>query len=87
MICFYMFLPAFLMHVNGTPGTVVNMSSYFLATNRAIHRLPPVFPIIVLSSATMVLTKTPFADYQSWFSANSEGYYSQDNEYDYQDYR
>jgi len=42
----YMPLPAFLVHINGTSGTVINMGSGFLATDRAFHdSLPPLsFP-------------------------------------------
>jgi hypothetical protein len=38
----YMPLPAFLVHINGTFGAVINMSSGFLATDRTFHdSLPP----------------------------------------------
>ena len=42
----YVLLPAFLVHINGTFGTVINMGSGFLATDRAFHEsLPPLpFP-------------------------------------------
>lgn len=32
-----MLLPAFLMYINSTPSTVVNMGSGFFVVNRAIH--------------------------------------------------
>jgi len=35
-------LPAFLVHINGTFGTVINMGSGFFATDRTFHDpLPP----------------------------------------------
>jgi hypothetical protein len=36
-----MLLPAFLVHINGTFGTVINMSLGFLATDRTFHYLLP----------------------------------------------
>ena len=33
----YMPLPAFLVHINGTFGTVINMGSGFFATDRTFH--------------------------------------------------
>ena len=42
----YMPLPAFLVHINGTLGTVINMGPGFLATDGTLHdSLPPLsFP-------------------------------------------
>jgi len=38
----YVLLPAFLVHIDGTFGTVVNMSSGFFATDGTFHdSLPP----------------------------------------------
>jgi hypothetical protein len=38
----YMLLPAFLVHINGTLGTVINVGSGFLATDGTFHdSLPP----------------------------------------------
>jgi len=38
----YMPLPAFLVHINGTFGAVINMGPGFLATDRTFHEsLPP----------------------------------------------
>ena len=38
----YMPLPAFLVHINGTFGTVIDMGPGFLATDRTFHySLPP----------------------------------------------
>ena len=37
----YMPLPAFLVHINGTFGAVINMSPGFLATDRTFHDLVP----------------------------------------------
>jgi len=38
----YMPLPAFLVHINSTFGTVINMGPGFLATDRTFHdSLPP----------------------------------------------
>jgi len=33
----YMLPPAFLMYINSTFGTVINMGSSFLATDRTLH--------------------------------------------------
>jgi hypothetical protein len=33
----YMLLPAFLMHVNGASGIVIDIGSGILVTNRALH--------------------------------------------------
>ena len=39
---FYMLAPAFLVHVNGTFGAVINMGLSLFATNRTFHdSLPP----------------------------------------------
>ena len=42
----YMLVPAFLMYINGTFGTVINMGPDFLSTDRTFHdSLPPLpFP-------------------------------------------
>jgi hypothetical protein len=38
----YMLLPAFLVHINGASGTVINMGPGFLATDGTFHdSLPP----------------------------------------------
>jgi hypothetical protein len=38
----YVLPPAFLVHINGTFGTVINMGPGFLATDRTLHdSLPP----------------------------------------------
>jgi len=37
----YMPLPAFLMHINGTLGTVINMGPGFLATDGTFHDSSP----------------------------------------------
>jgi len=38
----YVLLPAFLMHINSTFGTVINTGPGFLATDRTFHNpLPP----------------------------------------------
>jgi hypothetical protein len=38
----YMLLPAFLVHINSTFGTVINMGPGFFATDRTFHdSLPP----------------------------------------------
>jgi hypothetical protein len=37
----YMLLPAFLVHINGAFGAVINMGPGFFATDRAFHYLLP----------------------------------------------
>jgi len=37
----YTLLPALLMHINGAPGTIVDMGSGIFSTNGALHWLPP----------------------------------------------
>jgi len=60
----YMPLPAFLVHINGTFGTVINMGSGFLATDGTFHDSLPLlsfflnpsglapFPLSSLESVT-----------------------------------
>jgi len=40
----YMLLPALLMNINSTFGTIVNMGSGFFATDRTLHGLLPPLP-------------------------------------------
>jgi len=61
---FYMLPPAFLMHINSTLSTVINMGSGFFATDMILHEsLPPLsfcpdpsglapFPLSPLESVT-----------------------------------
>jgi len=44
-----MLMPAFIVHIHSTSGTVIDMDSGFLPANRAIHRLPPIAILSFLS--------------------------------------
>ena len=49
-------LPALLMHIDGTSGTVINMGSSFFATDRALHDpLPPLSLSFFLEPSVLAL--------------------------------
>jgi len=52
----YMLLPAFLVHINSTFGTVINMGLGFLATDRTFHdSLPPLSLSFFLNPSVLAL--------------------------------
>ena len=52
----YVLVPAFLMHINSTLGTVVNMGSGFFATAEIFHHsLPPLSISFFLNPSALAL--------------------------------